>query len=176
MCRSTHITHKLIRDIRFEFRLSESLFIAPKCNSFTSPYLFYSVLYRSLTSISPSHTHTHTDTLMTPSQIRKHSIGGCGTTFSPGEACTVAWVTVIRAISVLSSRFPSRERSYNKYDEDLFPSGDVGGQKRVMAKAVITFQQCPTSFPLTTALYLSFCVGLPVCLPGGFNKYSCCRC
>lgn len=170
MCRSTHITHKLIRDIRSVFHLSESLFIAPKPNSFTSLPLFYSVMYHSLTSISPPHTH------MTPSKIRKHSIGGSGTAFSPGEACMVAWVTVIRVISVFSSRFPSRERSYNKYDEDLFPSGDVGGQKRVMAKTVITFQQRPASFLRTTPLYLSFCVGLPVCLPGAFNKYSCGRC
>lgn len=83
---------------------------------------------------------------MTPSQIRTHSIGGSDTAFPPGEACPVVWVTVIRVISVLSSRFPSRERSYNKYDEDLFPSGDVGGQKRVMATTVITFHQRPTSF------------------------------
>lgn len=158
--KDTHVTHKLIRDIRFVLGLSERLFIAPKHDSFTSLSLFYSVVYRSLTSISPSHTHTHTNTLLTPSQIRKHSIGATGMAFSPGEACTVAWVTVIRLISVLSSWFPSRERSYNKYDEDLFPSGDVGGQKRVMARTVITFRRGPASF------YSVFrCVWLPVCLP-----------
>lgn len=156
--KDTHVTHKLIRDITFVFGLSERLFIAPKHDSFTSLSLFYSVVYRSLTSISTSHTHTYK--LLTPSQIRKHSIGATGTAFSPGEACTVAWVTVIRLISVLSSWFPSRERSYNKYDEDLFPSGDVGGQKRVMARTVITFRRGPTSFDC-----VFLCVWLPVCLP-----------
>lgn len=81
--------------------------------------------------------------------------------FSPGEACTVAWVPVIRLISVLSSWFPSRERSYNKYDEDLFPSGDVGGLRRVMARTVITFQRGPTYF-----CCVLLCVWLPVCLLG----------
>lgn len=34
--------------------------------------------------------------------------------------------------------FLQDEDRYSKYEEDLFPWGDVGGQKRVMAKSEIT--------------------------------------
>lgn len=138
-----HTSHIIIiiadKYIRCLLRLWEGLFIS--ASPLTSPS-FYSAMYPSCAHPHPLYL-AHTDAHVTPSQTGPHSCGSSGIAFLPRESLhwwpgSLSHEKCLFLSTHCRSKFPSRQRSFKKYGEDLFPWRNVGGQERVMAKSVST--------------------------------------